>query len=305
MRDRTRSKSGIPTRRFRLSAGGLGLLATVAAGLVILFATVGSAFAGTEPATPTPTLTPTGETPTGTSAAMSEEARGHYERGLALYGDKDYAGAIAELEAGYAIDPRREFLFAEAQALRLNGDCKGAVPLYKKFLDSRPDDVQTNAAHIALGRCAEQMASKPAEVAAPAANVAKSPPTALAATIPAPRAPPPPWYQDVAGGVLLGGGVAALAIGTAFSFAALSARDDANQSSSTYPEYAQHWATARERSHVAIGAFSVGAAFTGAAIYRYLRVRHRPPAAATGINVGVGAGPGTRAGIGVSIGGRF
>ena len=188
-----------------------------------------------------------------------------------------------ELEAGYAIDPRREFLFAEAQALRLNGDCKGAVPLYKKFLDSRPDDVQTNATHIALGRCAEQMASKPAEVAAPAAGVAKGPSTALAATMPAPRAPPPPWYQDVAGGVLLGGGVAALAIGTAFSFAARSARDDANQSSSTYAEYAQHWAAARERTHVAIGAFSVGAAFTGAAIYRYLRVRQRP--AATGINV--------------------
>jgi tetratricopeptide (TPR) repeat protein len=266
--------------------------------VLILFSTVGSAFA--EPTTPTPT--PTGETGTG---AMSDEARGHYQRGLALYGDKDYAGAIAELEAGYAIDPRREFLFAEAQALRLNGDCKGAVPLYKKFLDSRPDDVQTNATHIALGRCAEQMASKPAEVAAPAAGVAKSPSTALAATMPAPRAPPAPWYQDVAGGVLLGGGVAALAIGTAFTFAARSARDDANQSSSTYAEYAQHWATARERSHVAIGAFSVGAAFTGAAIYRYLRLRHRPPAAATGINVGVSGGGGTRGGIAVGIGGRF
>jgi tetratricopeptide (TPR) repeat protein len=228
------------------------------------------------------------------TTAMSQSAREHYDRGLALYGDKDYAGAITELEAGYAIDPRREFLFAEAQALRLNGDCKSAVPLYKKFLDSGPDDVQTNAAHIALGRCAEQMASTPALVAAPAAGVVKTPATAVAATMPAPHAPPPPWYQDVAGGVLLGGGAAALAIGTAFTFAALSARDDANQSSSTYADYAHHWATARERSHVAIGAFAVGTAFTGAAIYRYLRVRHGR--AATGVGIGVGV---------LSIGGRF
>ena len=239
------------------------------------------------------------------AVAMNAEARGHYERGLALYGDKDYAGAIAELEAGYAIDPRREFLFAQAQALRLNGDCKSAVPLYKKFLDSGPDDVQTNAAHIALGRCAEQMARTPVVVAPPLPDVAKraAVATTTTATIPPPQAPPPPWYQDVAGGVLLGSGVAALAIGTAFTFAVLSARDDANQSSSSYADYAQHWATARERSHVAIGAFSVGAAFTGAAIYRYLRVRHRSDA--TGIIVGVSAGAGARAGIGLGIGGRF
>src|SRR5262245_38585026 len=58
-------------------------------------------------------------------APMSPDARAHYDRGLALYQAKDYAGAIREFEVGYAAEPRREFLFAEAQAKRLAGDCVG------------------------------------------------------------------------------------------------------------------------------------------------------------------------------------
>jgi hypothetical protein len=218
---------------------------------------------------------------------MSDEVHAHYAHGLELYGAKNYAGAIKELEAGYALDPRREFLFAEAQAHRLNGDCKSAVPLYKKFLDSDPEDVQINAAHIALSRCAEQMAT------APSPRAATAPDLAAKSTTPVPRAPPRPWYEDVAGGALLGAGVAALALGTTFTVAALSARDDANQSSATLPDYQARWSTARGRSQIAVGAFAAGAALTGAAIYRYLHVRrHRlegwaSTSAASGLLAGV------------------
>jgi hypothetical protein len=202
---------------------------------------------------------------------MSDEARAHYERGLALYGEKDYASAIRELDAGYALEPRREFLFAEAQAHRLNGDCKSAVPLYKRFLDSEPDDVQVNAAHIALARCAEQMATAPAPAPLP-----KAPPIGTSAPVlppPAMPAPAAPWYKDPVGGVLLGAGVAALAAGAGFSLAALSARDDANQRAANYPDFTSRWSTARARSQIAAGAFAAGAALTGVAIYRYWRVR--------------------------------
>jgi len=208
---------------------------------------------------------------------MSDEARAHYERGLELYGEKDYAGAIRELDAGYALDPRREFLFAEAQAHRLAGDCKSAVPLYKKFLATEPDDVQVNAAHIGLGRCAEQMATAPT----PPAPATNAPPIGTS-LLPPPGspAPAPRWYKDTVGGVLLGAGVATLAVGTGFSLAALSARDDANQNAATLPDYSSRWSTARGRSQIAAGAFVAGAAMTGVAIYRYWHVR-RARASAT------------------------
>jgi tetratricopeptide (TPR) repeat protein len=91
--------------------------------------------------------------------AMTGEARAHYDRGLALYAAKDYGAAIQELEAGYALDPRREFLFAEAQAQRLAGDCQRAVPLYQRFLTSEPSPLQASAAQVGLARCAQQMAT--------------------------------------------------------------------------------------------------------------------------------------------------
>jgi hypothetical protein len=240
--------------------------------------------------TSTPPI-PSRSTPSATTAgtgggaeAMSAEARAHYDRGIELYTAKDYGAAIRELAAGYAIDPRREFLFAQAQALRLSGDCKGAVPLYQQFLASQPPEVQVNATHIGLGRCAQQMAT----AAPPAAAVAAPVPTAIekGPAPPAPRSParpeaPAPWYHDRWGAVLLGAGGLALAAGTGFMVASMSARDDANQSAADYPDYARRWDTAQSRWRIAVTGLAVGGALTGAAILRYLHVRRGSRAAPT------------------------
>ena len=269
-----------------------------------------------QPVPPTPTAPPASLVPAPSPSpslvgAMSEDARAHYERGLALYTAKDYTGAIRELEAGYTIEPRREFLFAEAQARRLDGDCKNAVPLYRRFLASEPEDVQANAAHIALGRCAEQMASAPPPVAARPAQRAAPPPP------PAPRPPPPPpapWYQDGVGAALLGAGVVGLVTGSVYTVAARAARDDANQAAPTYPDYARLWDTARSRSQIAIAGFAAGATLASAAIVRYLRVRgrHGATAAAPTFDAWVTPNPGGHdgkgggfAGASAGLGGRF
>ena len=92
---------------------------------------------------------------------MRPDAQELYDRGLGRFQVRDYAGATADFEAGYAIEARREFLFAEGQSKRLAGDCKGAVPLYQRFLATGPPVVQVNATHIALGRCAQLLAARP------------------------------------------------------------------------------------------------------------------------------------------------
>ena len=106
---------------------------------------------------------------------MRPEAAALYTRGLERFAARDYAGAVADLEAGYAIEPRREFLFAEGQAKRLAGDCKGAVALYQRFLATNPTGVQANATQMALGRCAQHLADHPEVV-----------------VVEPPRPPPPP-----------------------------------------------------------------------------------------------------------------
>ena len=147
---------------------------------------------------------------------MHPAAQALYDRALKKFETHDYAAAIGDLEEGFALDPRREFLFAEAQAKRLGGDCRGAVVLYQRFLTTRPPALQIDATQIALARCAQELAKKP-EV------VIMTPPPAP----PPPKPAPPRWTRDPWGLALTGAGVVALGIGIGYFVAAESARGDA------------------------------------------------------------------------------
>jgi hypothetical protein len=68
---------------------------------------------------------------------MVEEARREFERGQEQFADRDYDGALASYEVGFAIDPHPDFLYARGQALRLSGDCGGAVEAYHGFSPAR------------------------------------------------------------------------------------------------------------------------------------------------------------------------
>ncbi|HET6281040.1 MAG TPA: hypothetical protein VFH73_08740, partial [Polyangia bacterium] len=213
--------------------------------------------------------------------AMTDEARAFYERGLRHYADKNYAAAIGEFHAGYAVEPRREFLFAEAQAKRLSGDCPGAVGLYQKFLETQPSAAQVNATQMGLARCAQQMAATPAPSAAtpreappPVATAPPSTPpsTALPAGPPAPPSPrAQPWFRDAPGTALLGAGVLSLGVGGGFLAASFAARGSA----SSYDDYHRQWQTVEGRWKVAMVGLVAGGLLTGAAIARYALVRRR------------------------------
>jgi hypothetical protein len=210
---------------------------------------------------------------------MKPEARALYDKGLALYQAKDYAGAIAALEQGFALEPRREFLFANAQARRLAGDCRGAVPLYQRFLEMSPPPVQATATQIALGRCAQQMAVEPV---APPIVVSPPPPP------PPPPSPPAPWWHDRLGGALAATGVVGLGLGTGFLVAALSARGSGNE-----PEYAtfeSKQSLAEQRMTVAVVSLAAGGALVAGGVARYLVVRRRTRATLTVVPGGLALG---------------
>jgi tetratricopeptide (TPR) repeat protein len=188
---------------------------------------------------------------------MTPAAQALYDRGLSLYQSKEYAAAIKAFEEGFALEPRREFLFANAQARRLAGDCRGAVPLYQRFLEMQPPAVQASATHIALARCAQQMAAE-----------RPAPPPVLVL----PSAPPPPWWHDRAGAALLGAGVVALGVGGGFLAASFAALPDA--SAGDYAAYAAARATADSRHTIAVLGFVGGGALAAAGVARYAWVRH-------------------------------
>ena len=182
---------------------------------------------------------------------MRPEAAALYTRGLERFATRDYAAAVADFEAGYAIDPRREFLFAEGQAKRLAGDCKGAVALYQRFLATNPTGVQANATQMALGRCAQHLADHPEVVvvqhAAPAAPASARRRSSGGATR--------------SGSGFTGAGVVGVGVGIGFIAASYAARHDAEQRA-VYDPYDQRWSTAESRWQVGVGTLALGTALT-------------------------------------------
>ncbi|HEY4187165.1 MAG TPA: hypothetical protein VGP07_18965 [Polyangia bacterium] len=202
---------------------------------------------------------------------MTPEARAHYEEGLRLYGDRNFAGAIREFEAGFALDPRREFLFAEAQAYRLAGDCARAIPLYERFLGSGPSALHVDATRLALDRCARQ----PPKVSAAA-------PTPKPVTLPGPppeRPEPARWWRDPWAIAALGAGVVATGVGVGFVVASNRAANDANlismKSTTPYSDFDQRWSTAGRRRTIGIVSLATGATLLAGGLIRFAVVRRR------------------------------
>jgi hypothetical protein len=216
---------------------------------------------------------------------MRPDAQALYDRGLARFQTHDYENATRDFEAGYAIEPRPEFLFAEGQARRLAGNCKAAVALYQRFLATGPPAVQVNATHMALGRCAQVLAEHP---------------DVVLVTPPPPRPPPPTprrWWRDPFGLAATGAGAIGVGLGVGFLVAASSAEQTAN-ASSTHPEYASAWSTAQSRQTIGVTAIVVGGALAGAGAVRLVLLRRQ--ATRQGQLFVVSLGPGA-----VLLGGGF
>jgi tetratricopeptide (TPR) repeat protein len=156
---------------------------------------------------------------------LDPEAKQHLDRALGLYQEGDYPAAIEAFKAGYAIDPRRDFLYAWAQAERLSGDCVTATELYKRFITLSASGMQVAAAEQGLELCAreikeqrERAAQRDAEAEAAAAAAqaereaedrARAEAQAQAeARAEAERDRARRFYRDPLGGALLGGGLA-------------------------------------------------------------------------------------------------
>jgi tetratricopeptide (TPR) repeat protein len=213
---------------------------------------------------------------------VSPAAADHLARGLKLYEHDQFDEAIAELRAGYAIDPHPDFLYALGQAERKRGDCKRAVEYYESCLAFLRDPAAARAVQVQIERCRAQDVTPP--------PVTPLPPPVLPPATPPPATPPPvvtaprpviithSWYRDPAGGVLVGTGVAALAAGGALVGIAHARGDDA---ANGYQQYAD----ARNAPALWTGGIvtiAVGGALVLAGVLRYgLHARHKTAPAST------------------------
>jgi len=99
--------------------------------------------------------------PSSAPAARRAAATQRLKRGLELFRSHDFVHAIEEFRAGYESDPRADFLFAIAQAQRLQGQCAEAARTYREFLLSDPPRRQALMARRLIERCEQATLSPP------------------------------------------------------------------------------------------------------------------------------------------------
>ena len=228
---------------------------------------------------------------------MLPDAKVHYDRGLELYRARDFAGSIRALEQGFALEPRREFLFAEAQAWRLAGDCARAIVLYQRFIDSGPQAVQAQAARLGIDRCAPERTSPAPRSLPPQPTPGQSGPTPPLTPIgdgPA-QDQRPRWWRDPwvlgAGGL----GVVALGVGaTALVGSNRSADQAQSMRTTSHTEFDRLWNEASQRRTIALVGLAAGAGLVAAGGLRALWLSRQPEhAGATRLSLAADGGGAT------------
>lgn len=122
--------------------------------------------------------------------ATVAEGRRHFARGNTLYQQGRYDEAVTELQAGYAVDPKPDFLYAIGQAERKRGDCKAAIRYYQQYVDSGQSPQRTVAVLVQIDRCKQELAAAPSQSSRPPAATSE-PAATPPPTTPTPAPPPP------------------------------------------------------------------------------------------------------------------
>lgn len=157
----------------------------------------------------------------------NRDAAAKLEEGLSRYRAEDYPAAAEAFRQGYEIEADPTFLYTWAQAERLRGNCTEAVKLYTRFIESRPPEIQVQAAQEGKARCADALAERSteretlddeeldelAEAAEPEFSTPAPAPVVQRSDGADDAEPPEPWQRDPAAGALVGIGSAGLAAG--------------------------------------------------------------------------------------------
>jgi hypothetical protein len=188
--------------------------------------------------------------------AKQAEAKQHIDAATAAHAAGKLDVALTELRAAYAIDPQPDLLFAIGQVQAGLGDCAAARDSYEQYRTAMNEETGiSSAVDAAIAACG-----------AP-------PPAPAAAPIQPPVPPPPPtrgpWYTDVVGDVLVGGGVVALVTSGLEYKSARSALDDAEHAP-TLADYNKHLDTASSDRTLSVVLGVAGVALVAGGVVHYM-----------------------------------
>lgn len=174
---------------------------------LVLALGMGRASAQPAPVSPQPAATETAPAPAATKSEAEAASDGASlslkeatDRGIRLFQQGDYEGAIAAFSAAYVLSPKPMFLFNIAQAHRKAGHLDEALLNYQLFLRKAPDSPlrPETEAYIELVRMQKLQPRAPTPPSPPPAALPPPPVAPALTTAPTPvRDAPPsrPAYQ--------------------------------------------------------------------------------------------------------------
>lgn len=197
-----------------------------------------------------------------THLAAADTASDLIKQGLDQYKAGQYEDARRSLTKAYELDGKPETLFALAQAERLAGDCKAAIPHYRKVIELVPDFNVAKLVQQNLSLCG---ATEPAPTDDPDAKsdpVAAPPPTTIVRTEVRPT--------DKLAVMLFG--IGALSIGSAGGlYLAASANRDAADKARTLGDHDELFDRSKMQTTASAIAAGVGVALITVAVVRWAR----------------------------------
>ena len=142
------------------------------------------------------------------SEAPAQDAQALFRDSVVAYREGDFEEAARLLRAAYSIEPAPVLQYNLARALEGTGDLEGAIGAYEAYVEGEPDAQDRGAIEARLVTLREQLGEQQA-LAAVRAHATLEVDEATSSSD-APEATP-----SAAGWIVLGGGVAGLAVGLA------------------------------------------------------------------------------------------
>ena len=132
----------------------------------------------------------------------------HRDAGYRHVERAEWAAAVDEYEAAFAIDHDPVSIYAIGRVHTQRGDCATAIDAFHRFLELHPSPRARTSAEAEIAKCEATLA---AAAAAPDGPPAVDEPIVIEpAPTPAPRRRHRPFYSDPLGSVLVGGGAVVL-----------------------------------------------------------------------------------------------
>lgn len=185
---------------------------------------------------------------------------------------KEYEQAIEALREAYATEPDPAFVFAEGSALQELGRYDEAIEVYERFLALAPPKEQAQKAFDRIQVCRaalDESTAEPEPVPRPEPEPLPSQPQPIDRDEPA-----RPWHRDLAGGVLLGVGLATAATGGAL-LGVGAGRRNAALDADTESDFRSDLRGTNALQGTGVALLVTGGALVVGAIVRYAIVRRR------------------------------